>query len=308
MKLFISVKLLLVLTFVFPCTVYAHLLEIKATTPFPETVAATTITTAIFTVTNISKHRLTAVNISDFPKDSGLSLLSTSCNIPLQPGQTCTIELSLNARSVGKEISTALKIWAKPSADIVRYPIRVSVAQGLPKISLKEVHPPHHKPKLPRLREPMVAELEGKWLILSGSLGNFHDFENDFNTDLYVYNPKTSDIKSVLISDTDLPDDVKNQLASTAPEFLQEDETLYIVGGYFEDDSVTPSNYTTLNTVTIIDIAGLMKAVEKGKTDLKQFIAYCSDNTTACPPNFKVTGGQLGKLGRYLYIKLWPRL
>lgn len=296
-------KFLTALILLTPFSVLAHLLEITPTTDFPHTVAATTITTASFTITNISRREQTAVDISKFSNRSGVSVLSSTCGESLDPEATCSIQLSLDARYAGKEISTELKIWAKSSLDVVRYPIQVKVSAGLPNITLLPIKPPIYKPQLPKLREPMIALHDNKWLILSGSLGDFHDFNDDFNTDIYVYNPKSFDLKSVPINGihgSNLPDDVKKQLASSVPEFVQDGDLLYIVGGFHNP---TPGVFTTLNTVTIVDVPGMTQAILKGNRNLKRFVAYCSDNTTPpCPPQFKVTGGQLGQIKDHLFL------
>lgn len=301
MKPFFSAKLLLILNIFLPLVASAHLLEITASSPFPSTVAATTATLATFTVTNVSNTKLIAEDISHFPDDSGLSVISTTCGELLEPQDNCTLQLSLDAKWTGDTITTALKIWAKPRFDIAYYPIHVHVTRSVPEITLKAVTPSPHKPQLEKFREPMVAKHAGKWLILSGSYGNFHDFDNDFNPDIYVYDPHTGKIKSVVIADTNLPDDVKKQLSSSVPVFTQDKDTLYIVGGYYNDKQA--QTYKTLNTVTLVDVPGMMEAVLAGNTNLKRFVAYCSENTTTpCPDNFQVTGGQLEKLGHHLYL------
>ena len=287
-----SIKFILSAGLVFPFVASAHLIVITPTTPFPATVAANSITTATFTVTNITAQTpVTVIDQSKFPLDSGLSISSSTCGSLLAPKQSCTINVSLTAPAAGHRISAELREWAKPSADGVQYPINITVTQGLPNFTLVPVT----SSSLPALREPIVATNGDNWLIVSGSTGNFHDFNNNFNTSLYVYNPKTAQINSVLISSTDLTSTVINQLATTAPEFLQDGDTLYIIGGYF-NDPITPTIYTTLNTITAIDVPGMTNAIIIGQTALAQ---YVSTNTNA---DFKVTGGQLGKIGSNFYL------
>jgi hypothetical protein len=276
------------------------LLKITATTPFPEHVAATTASIATFTVKNVAHTPLTPVDVSRFSHDSGLSIESTTCNAPLAPGESCTVEVKLNAAWQYDEIDSALRFWAKPSKKIVQYPIHVDVTHSVPQITLKLVETPIFKPELPGFREPIVAEHAGKWMLLSGSNGQFHDFEDDFNTDIFVYDPLTHKMTSVVIAESNLPKEVKKQLASSVPVHLQDHNTMYIIGGYYNDKN--DDSYTTLNTVTAIDVKGMMHAVLAGDTNLKPYVAYCSENTKPCPAHFKVTGGQLGKLDEYLYL------
>ena len=113
-------------TFLFyPFTVFAHLIAITPTAPFPATVNVGTTTTAIYTVTNISKIPITVVDQSQFPL--GLSILSSTCGTLMKAGASCAIQLQLIAPAVSTLISTELKEWAKPSADGVKFPIVVRV-------------------------------------------------------------------------------------------------------------------------------------------------------------------------------------
>lgn len=286
-----KMKIILSILLFFPLATYAHLISITATTPFPATVPASSTTLATFTVTNIaSRVSVTAVNQSHFSQSSGLSIASSTCGALLAPRQTCTIQVSLQASTALQTVTGALKIWAQPSADGVEYPIRVTVSANLPDITLQ----PINSAGLPALRDPVVAENAGEWLIVSGSTGDFHDFNRDFITSLYVYNPMTSAIYSESVSATNLPATVQNQLISSDPEYLQDGDTLYIIGGFYTPNNV---NWVTLNTITAINIPGMINAIKNNVTDLAPFVSY---NTTI--PQFKVTGGQLGKIDNYFYL------
>lgn len=286
-----KMKIIFSLILLFPIVAYAHLISITATTPFPATVAATSKTTATFTVTNIaSRVSVTVIDQSQFPSDSGLSISSSTCGSLLRPNQSCTIQVTLQASSTAQTVSSALKEWAKPSVDGVQFPINVTVTTGLPNITLV----PISNSGLPALRDPIVAHNSGYWLIVSGSTGNFHDFNKNFITSIYVYNTSTSQIYSMSVSSTNLPVAVRNQLVSTSPEYLQDGDTLYIIGGFYTPDNVS---FTTLNTITAINIPGMINAIINGNTNLAAFVA-----TNTSIPQFKVTGGQLEKIGNYFYL------
>ncbi len=307
-------KFALILATFFACTAQANqanTLEITPITPFPETVAATTKTWASFLVTNISSASVTPINISHFSHKSGLSILdSSTCSHILSPSDTCQIDLLLDAKWPHQNVQETIKILTTPGYDISRYAIEVFITESLPKITLKPARASTFLPKLPAFREPLVATHDNNWLMLSGSFGSFHDFFNEFNTDIYVYDPIENELKSVLIAATDLPAEVQQQLASSVPEFLQDGDIMYIVGGYYYNPD--DESYTTLNTVTAVDVPGMMHAVKKGEKHLKKYIAYCSATTTpACPSNpsdplypnyFQVTGGHLGKINHALYL------
>lgn len=271
-----------------PAVAFAHLIAITPVSNFPATVAASSTVSAVFTVTNISAHaKLKVVDKSNFPE--GLSISNTTCGVFLQPSQSCSITLTLHAKNPGSTISTALREWAQPTADGVEYPIRIKVAGSLPEITMQ----PLVSAGLPPLREPVVAHNNGYWLIASGTTGNFHDFDyNSFITDLYVYNPATQAVYSASVSS--LPVSVKKQLLSSDPEFLQDGDTLYIIGGYYTGDNV---NWTTLQTITAINVPGMITGIINAETDLSPYVRY-NDSI----PQFKVTGGQLGKIGNYFYL------
>jgi hypothetical protein len=286
-----KIKIILSIALLFPIVVYAHLISITATSPFPATVPATSRTIATFKVTNIAaKVSVSAINQSNFPSNSGLSIASSTCGGLLTPGKSCTIQVAFNAPAVGQTISSALKVWAKPSADGVQYPFNVTVTLGLPTITLVPVD----SSQLPALRDPIVAIHNGVWLIVSGSLANMHDFNNNFNTDIYVYNPVTKQKYSVPISSTNLPTPIKNQLASSNPVFLQHGDTLYIIGGFYTPNNTT---FTTLNTITAINVPGMIDAIINNQVNLAPLVTY---NTSI--PQFQVTGGQLETIGDDFYL------
>lgn len=126
--IFTCIGLITSLWLVFPSIACAHLISITATTPFPATVPVSSTTTANFTVTNLtSRVNLTVVDQSQFPRNSGLSISTSTCGTLMGPGQSCNISVQLNAPSTPQTISSELREWAKPSADGVRYPFSVVV-------------------------------------------------------------------------------------------------------------------------------------------------------------------------------------
>ena len=122
------VKFFLALTLLFPFAVNAAILTVTATTPFPANVSAGSTVTAIYTVTNTSAQTtLTAIDQSSFEPGSGLSITANTCGTPMTPGQSCTIQVTLNAPSSAQTVLGYLMEWAKPSAFGLRVPITVNV-------------------------------------------------------------------------------------------------------------------------------------------------------------------------------------
>ena len=124
----ISFKFTLGIILYFPITSFAHLLSISGTAPFPSSVTAGKTANAIFTVTNIASHvNVTAIDKSVFPENSGLSVASSTCGSVLSPGASCTVTLHLQAPATAQTISSALQMWAKPSADGVQFPFSINI-------------------------------------------------------------------------------------------------------------------------------------------------------------------------------------
>lgn len=119
---FVKIGILLLLL---PLKLFAHLISVTATNPFPPTVTEYSTTTATYTVTNITSGAVVIpTNQSHFPDD--LSIQSSCLGLPLGPGESCTITLQLQPTSP-QSIATALKVWAKPTLDAVQVPILVDV-------------------------------------------------------------------------------------------------------------------------------------------------------------------------------------
>lgn len=125
-KIFSTLKPVIGLTLICPIPAFAHLLAITPTAPFPSEVLTSSTTTAIYTVTNISKIPLTVVNQSELSK--GISVSSSTCGL-LAAGKSCDINMTLVAPATPTAVSSALKLWAKPSRDGVQFPIGVKVLQ-----------------------------------------------------------------------------------------------------------------------------------------------------------------------------------
>lgn len=276
----------------FPLPALAHILSITETQPFPENVPAFSRSVATFTVTNTSKTRVTAVNQTFFPRSSGLSVSNNTCGAILLPGQQCTLEVALEAASPNTRVSGEVKMWAKPTIDATLLRFQVNITQAsLPSI---ELVPMSVASSLPAVRDPVVVSSQGEWLILSASQGDFHDFNNNFIDTLYVYNPVTQEIHSMSLDCTNLPEDIKNQLKSSDPNPLIDGDTLYMIGGFFTADNI---NFMTLNTLSSFNVPGIIQAIKSDDTNLLPFVAV---QTTI--PEFRVTGGQLGKIGDHFYL------
>lgn len=105
-----------------------HLLSITPTVPFPATVHIYSSSTAIYTITNLaSQITVIPIDQSILPCDSGMQIISNNCGVPIAPGHTCQLILSLHAPATPQMLKGQIRVWAKPSADAVRLPFSINV-------------------------------------------------------------------------------------------------------------------------------------------------------------------------------------
>lgn len=153
-----------------------------------------------------------------------------------------------------------------------------------------------HIPGLPGLHSFAVATHQGKWLLIGGRRDGMHQKFNAFNTgganqQIMVVNPETGLLRQSSMAG--LPDSLQEQLRSANMEFYQHGETLLFIGGYGRSERA--QNHVTYPYLTLIDVPGLMAAVETGGALQAHFRQIRSDF-------FGVTGGQLHLLADTFYL------
>ncbi|MCC6462970.1 MAG: hypothetical protein IT260_21050, partial [Saprospiraceae bacterium] len=151
-------------------------------------------------------------------------------------------------------------------------------------------------PGLPGLHSFAVATHAGKWLLIGGRRDGMHQKFNGFTTSaanqhIWVVAPETGQLWQRALAE--LPDTLQEQLRSANMEFLQQDETLWFVGGYGRSE--VAQNHISYPYLTRIDVPGLMTAVIENKALLPQ-LHQIRDTF------FAVTGGQLQAMGDTFYL------
>lgn len=153
-------------------------------------------------------------------------------------------------------------------------------------------------PNLPGLHSFVIAQDKGKWLVIGGRKDGSHARQpfrafpgDENNTEIFVID--ASDKKFWKTSVNDLPVSLKEQLQSGNMNFYQDDNTLYIVGGYAY--SATEDDHITFPYLTSVSVHGLIKAIMNG-TSINSFFNQTRDTV------FAVTGGQLGKIGNIFFL------
>lgn len=139
---------------------------------------------------------------------------------------------------------------------------------------------------------------EGKWLIIGGRLDGLHRRQPfasfdvaGHNTDIIVIDPVQK--KQWRKSNSVLPASIREQLSATNPEFHQEGDRLYIIGGY--GFSATLNDHTTYASLCAVDVSQVIDAVINNK-DMVSFFRQIQHEKLA------VTGGYLHKLYETYYL------
>ena len=148
---------------------------------------------------------------------------------------------------------------------------------------------------MPGLHSFAWAEHDGKWLFVAGRVDGLHGIvefafpDDEANNAVWVVDRATEQVWSRSLDELD--DAVADPLRVTNPEYYQEGETLYVVGGYGMDSAT--GEKITFPTLTAVDVPGLIEAVATGG-DLTPHLRQTTDERLA------VTGGELRKYGGYV--------
>ena len=153
-------------------------------------------------------------------------------------------------------------------------------------------------PELGGLQSYAYAQHDGKWLIIGGRLDGLHRRQPfasfdiaGHNTQLFVIDPVN--LKKWSASLNTLPKSLQEQLSSTNMEFYQNDDYLYLLGGY--GYSATAGDHTTFDYLTAIDVPKTIKAI----IDNQSFTGYFRQIQDK---QFQVTGGYLEKIYDAYYL------
>jgi hypothetical protein len=151
---------------------------------------------------------------------------------------------------------------------------------------------------LPGLHSYAYAQHDGKWLIIGGRKDGLHARQpfNTFpatqsNTDIYVVDVVNNQMWSSSVNV--LPTGIKEQLQSTNMNFYQDEDTLYIIGGY--GFSATSNDHITYPNLTSINVPELISAIQNSQSIIPYFKQIQNDI-------FAVTGAHLKKLNGLFYL------
>lgn len=153
-------------------------------------------------------------------------------------------------------------------------------------------------PNFPGIHSYAFAQYQGKWLIIGGRVDGIHARQpfNAFpasnnNTNIYVVDVVANQFWSASLNT--LPTALKEQLQATNFNFYQDEDTLYVIGGYAF--SATANDHVTFDKLTSVNVSGLINSVINGTTIAPHFKQITN-------VNFAITGGQLGKINDTFYL------
>ena len=152
---------------------------------------------------------------------------------------------------------------------------------------------------LPTLHSYAKAQWDGKWLLIGGRTNGLHAFtQNGFenfppafqNRDVWVIDPvnRESWHRSLNDMSSGLTVAQVDSLSVTNNQFYQSGDQLYMTGGYGYQ---TDFDFVTFDTLTAIDVPGLMNWVQGADTTAATQIRQLHD------PLFTVTGGAMYAMG-----------
>ncbi|MGH8047088.1 MAG: hypothetical protein ACREKL_07565 [Chthoniobacterales bacterium] len=159
--------------------------------------------------------------------------------------------------------------------------------------------------QLPTLHSYALGVYNGQWVLVAGRTNGLHDFTNDGfqnfppafqNTFIWVIDPVAKIVSSRSLQDptSGLSVAQVDALSSTSAEFTQIGDTLYIAGGYVYDR--VADNFTTYDTLTALDLAGVVDWVVNSNGTLISHLRQTSD------PLLRVTGGQMNVIGGRTFL------
>jgi hypothetical protein len=167
-------------------------------------------------------------------------------------------------------------------------------------------------PEAPALHSFAAAYLNGKWLFIGGRTSGIHSCDplpiNNFppsqaNHWVWVVDPGQSRAVSVDLYDQNITPPlglIADALSSNNTQSFQNGNTLYIIGGY--GDNRTTNLMQTFPTLTVIDVPGIITAVEsQNAANIVPHIRQGQDD------RLKVTGGELEKIGANYFLVFGQR-
>jgi len=160
----------------------------------------------------------------------------------------------------------------------------------------------------PSLHSFVAGEHNGQWIVIGGLSNGLHGFDVDRtsiperfqNADVWVIDPvaKTSWNRSLVPGEANsgLTNDQLLSITTANAQFEQIDDRLYVTGGFGDDDVVDPTSRDTFDTLSALDLPGLVDWTKGGAGQAVDHLRQVND------PLFKVTGGDMYAIGDQVHL------
>ncbi|MFZ1702712.1 MAG: T9SS C-terminal target domain-containing protein [Saprospiraceae bacterium] len=143
-----------------------------------------------------------------------------------------------------------------------------------------------------------LGQYEGNWFIFGGRLDGLHQRQPfasfdiaGHNNQIIMIDPKSHQVWKRSVNE--LPVSIREPMTSTNMQFLQEGESLILIGGY--GYSPTIGDHTTYKTITMVHLPTLYIALQNNAPISDAFRQISDDK-------FQVTGGYLGKINDHYFL------
>lgn len=151
---------------------------------------------------------------------------------------------------------------------------------------------------LPGFHSFAFAQHNGRWLIIGGRTNGLHGLNpNDGFDPAYANNNAvvidTATWQIYYSSLSSLPYVIADPLRSTNMQFTQDEDYLYMIGGYGRDS--VQNKFVTFSKLSSIRVDSIIDAIIAGTT-ISEFIRQYTDT------NFQLSGGELQKMGSDFYL------
>jgi len=173
------------------------------------------------------------------------------------------------------------------------FSITLSQAQPSSKTDFGIELVPIHIKDLPGLQSYAIGQYDGKWLIIGGRTEGIHARQGHSsfpgsrnNTNMMVVDVRENRFWTASVDS--LPTSLSEQLQSTNMIVYQDEETLYLIGGYALSKS--SNRHKTYPNLTAINLPKTIDAIIKGASVIEG-LSQIEDE------RFALTGGQMSKLG-----------
>lgn len=151
---------------------------------------------------------------------------------------------------------------------------------------------------LPGLHSFAIGKVNDWWVLIGGRINGLHGFfiatgfpDDKANADILLLNPEDGTLRSFPVEDMNLP--FVDALRATNPQYVQDENLLYITGGFGKD--IGSGTFKTFPVLTVVDLPLLRLKMLNGENPEMAFLQIEESRVQVC-------GGEMGKMGDWFYL------